>query len=58
MKIIVVGATGTIGKHVVKALEENNEILKVGSKSGDKQVDITNLDSIKQFLKRLVLLTR
>ena len=49
MKIIIIGATGTIGKHVVKALETNNEIVKAGSKSGDKTVDITNLDSIKRF---------
>ena len=29
MKVIIVGATGTIGKHVVKAIEKNNEIIKL-----------------------------
>jgi len=51
MKIIIIGATGTIGKHVVKALEEQHEIVKVGSKSGDKQVDITDVDSIKRLFE-------
>jgi len=49
MKIIIIGATGTIGKHVVKALENNHEIVKAGSKSGDLKVDITSVDSIKRF---------
>ncbi|GAB4044507.1 short chain dehydrogenase [Spirosoma litoris] len=52
MKIIIIGATGTIGKHVVSALEKDNEILKVGSKSGDMQVDITNPDSIKNLFEQ------
>jgi len=52
MKIIIVGATGTIGKHVVKALENNNEIIKVGSKSGDYQVDIADPESIKKLFEQ------
>lgn len=47
MKIIVIGATGTIGKHVVKALEKGDDIIKVGSKSGDYQVNISDNGSIK-----------
>lgn len=53
MKIVIVGATGTIGKHVVKALEKDNEIIKVGSKSGDYQVDITSAESIKQLFQKI-----
>ena len=49
MKIIIIGATGTIGKHVAKALAGNHEIVKAGSKSGDLQVDIASPDSIKRF---------
>ena len=49
MKIIIIGATGTIGKHVVKALQGNHEIIKAGSKSGDLQVDMADTDSIKRF---------
>lgn len=47
MKIIIIGANGTIGKHVVKALENDHEIIKVGAKSGDIQVDISDPASIK-----------
>jgi len=53
MKIIIIGATGTIGKHVVKALETGNEIIKVGSKSGDYQADITNPESIKDLFEKI-----
>lgn len=52
MKIIIVGATGTIGKNIVKALEDKHEVIKAGSKSGDLQVDITKLESIKDFFSK------
>lgn len=53
MKIIIVGATGTIGKHVTAALQKDHEIVKVGSKSGDVQVDITSTDSIKAMFEKI-----
>ncbi|MBL4674740.1 MAG: short chain dehydrogenase [Mucilaginibacter sp.] len=53
MKIIIIGATGTIGKHVANALAEGNEIIKVGSKSGDFQVDITDPASIKSLFEKV-----
>lgn len=53
MKIIIVGATGTIGKTVAKALEKDNEIVKVGSKSGDLQIDITKPESIKSMYEKV-----
>jgi NAD(P)-dependent dehydrogenase (short-subunit alcohol dehydrogenase family) len=55
MKIIIVGATGTIGKHVVKALEEKGEhtLVKVGSKSGDLQVNIGDPGSIKSMFEKI-----
>lgn len=53
MKIIIVGASGTIGKHVVKALEKDNEIVKVGSKSGDIQIDMSDPDSIKNMFEKV-----
>lgn len=52
MKIIIVGASGTIGKHVVKALEKDHEILTAGSKSGDLKVDISNPESIKKMYEQ------
>lgn len=52
MKIIVIGATGIIGKHVVKALESGSEIIKVGLNSGDYQVDISDTGSIKELFSK------
>jgi NAD(P)-dependent dehydrogenase (short-subunit alcohol dehydrogenase family) len=52
MKIIIIGATGTIGKHVTAALQKDHEIIKAGSKSGDMQVDITSPASIESFFKQ------
>ena len=49
MKIVIVGATGTMGTYLTNAFGQEHEILKVGSKSGDYQVDITSVDSIKDF---------
>ncbi|MGN6495109.1 MAG: short chain dehydrogenase [Agriterribacter sp.] len=49
MKIVIVGATGTIGKHIVNALGNEHEIVKVGSKSGDLQVKIDAPASIKKM---------
>ena len=53
MKIIIIGANGTIGKHVVKALETGNEIIKVGLKSGDYQLDISDTRSIKDLFEKV-----
>ncbi len=52
MKIIVIGATGTIGKPVVAALQGRHEIVKVGSKSGDQQVDIKDSGSIRKLFEK------
>ena len=53
MKIVIVGASGTIGKKVTEALRGENEIITVGSKSGDVQVDITSTQSIEAFYKQI-----
>ncbi|OOQ56803.1 short chain dehydrogenase [Mucilaginibacter pedocola] len=52
MKIIIIGATGTIGKRVTAALSKEHEVIKVGSKSGDLQVDISSPESIEAFYKQ------
>ena len=53
MKILIVGATGTIGKFVTSALSERHEIVKAGSKSGDVQVDITDAGSIRKMFDKV-----
>ncbi len=53
MKIIVIGATGTIGKHVVALLEKGHTVIKVGHLNGDYQVDIASKDSIEKLFKQV-----
>ena len=52
MKIIIVGATGTIGKQVASSLEKDHEIIRVGSKTGDIQADITSPESIQNLFRQ------
>jgi NAD(P)-dependent dehydrogenase (short-subunit alcohol dehydrogenase family) len=53
MKIVIIGANGTLGKHITEALKKEHEIIKAGSKSGDLQVDIVSPASIENFFKKL-----
>ena len=53
MKIVVVGATGTIGKAVVEALAGRHEVVKVGKRGGDRQVDITDSESIRRLFEQI-----
>jgi NAD(P)-dependent dehydrogenase (short-subunit alcohol dehydrogenase family) len=53
MKIILVGASGTMGTHLSKAFEKEHEIVKAGSKSGDVLVDITSTESIENMFKQV-----
>jgi NAD(P)-dependent dehydrogenase (short-subunit alcohol dehydrogenase family) len=53
MKIIIVGATGTMGKHLTSAFEKEHEVIKAASKGGDIQVDITSTESIENFFKQV-----
>jgi len=52
MKIIIVGATGTMGKYLTSAFEKEHEIIKAASKGGDIQVDITAAESIEHMYKQ------
>jgi NAD(P)-dependent dehydrogenase (short-subunit alcohol dehydrogenase family) len=51
MRIVVVGATGTIGKAVVAALEAGHEVVKVGNRGGDHRVDLASKDSIAALFR-------
>ncbi|MED4406968.1 short chain dehydrogenase [Heyndrickxia coagulans] len=54
MKIIIIGATGTIGSKVVEKLENSgHEVIKVGSKTGDYQLDITSPKEIEEMYKSI-----
>lgn len=49
MKILLVGASGTIGSAVRKALEERHEIISAGRNGADIFVDISDPESIKKM---------
>jgi NAD(P)-dependent dehydrogenase (short-subunit alcohol dehydrogenase family) len=51
MRIIVVGATGIIGKAVINALAAHHEILSVSNKSTPITVDLSEPDSIRSMYK-------
>jgi len=51
MKIIIVGATGTIGKKVTAELAKRHEVVKVGNSKGDINVDILSTASIEKMYK-------
>ena len=53
MKIIIVGATGTMGKHLTNAFEKGNEVVRASSKGGDIQVDITSTESIENMFRQV-----
>ncbi|MGH2666458.1 short chain dehydrogenase [Flavobacterium sp.] len=52
MKIIIVGATGTMGKYLVSALGKEHEIIKVATNEGDIPTDITSTESIENMFKQ------
>lgn len=52
MKIIVIGATGTIGKAVVEQLGQRHEIITVGGSSGQHQVKIEDPASVRALFDK------
>jgi len=52
-RIIIVGASGTMGTYLASAFENDHEIIRVSTKSGDYQVDITSTDAIEKFYKEV-----
>ena len=53
MKIIIVGASGTMGKHLTSAFEKEHEVITVASEGCDVKVDITSTESIENMYKQV-----
>lgn len=53
MKILVIGANGTVGRAVTQELAARHTIIKVGKTSGDYQVDLADTDSIIDLYKQV-----
>jgi NAD(P)-dependent dehydrogenase (short-subunit alcohol dehydrogenase family) len=52
VKIILVGATGTLGKAVGRELGSRHEVVHVGHTGGDLQVDVTDRMSIEKLYEK------
>ena len=51
LRILVVGASGVLGRAIVAELSPRHDIVSAGSKSGDIRIDIANPASIVAGLK-------
>ncbi|NBA94612.1 short chain dehydrogenase [Pseudomonas sp. R5(2019)] len=52
MKILLIGANGTIGSAVATELASRHEVVRIGRSSGDFQVDISDSASIRQLFEK------
>lgn len=53
MKIIVIGASGTVGRAVAQELNQRHEVIRVGRTQGDYQVDITSQQSVQSLFEKI-----
>lgn len=53
MKVLVIGATGTIGMPVTHALEEKYEVVRASHSRAPHKVDISNPASINQLFEKV-----
>jgi len=53
MKVIVVGATGVLGKAVVAELGPRHEIIEVSHSKGEIKVDVTDLNAIRSMFDQI-----
>ena len=53
MKVIVIGASGAVGQCAVDALSPRHEVIRVGRSSGDVNVDIEEIDSIRAMYREI-----
>lgn len=53
LRILVVGASGTLGRAVVAELGQRHEIVTAGSKTGDVRIDIVDPGSISAALAKV-----
>jgi NAD(P)-dependent dehydrogenase (short-subunit alcohol dehydrogenase family) len=53
MRVLLVGASGIIGRAVATELGRRHELISAGRNSGDVQMDITDVESIKAAFKKV-----
>lgn len=52
-KIVVVGASGTIGRAVADLLAQDSQVVRVGNRQGDDTLDLSQKTSIEALCERL-----
>ena len=52
MRILIVGASGTIGRAVVAELGQRHEIIAAGRSSGELRTDVTDSAAIRTMFER------
>ena len=52
MKILLIGASGTVGSAIDHELSQRHEIIRIGRKSGEFQVDISDSASIRKLFEQ------
>jgi len=57
MKIIIVGASGTMGRYLTNAFGKEHEIITAATKNCEIQVDIASTSSIEKMYKQVGALT-
>lgn len=53
MKIVIVGASGTMGSYLSDAFEKEHEVVRAGRTGADVKVDITSSDSIEEMYQQI-----
>jgi len=53
MKVLLVGASGTIGQAITQELAPRHEIIEAGRSNSQYPVDITNVDSVRQLFNKV-----
>jgi NAD(P)-dependent dehydrogenase (short-subunit alcohol dehydrogenase family) len=53
MKVIVIGATGAVGKAVVAELVQRHEVVMVGARGGQQQVDFADIASVRSLFAKV-----
>lgn len=53
MKIVVIGASGTVGRAVTEVLSRTHDVIRVGRTKGDYQVDITSQESVQALFETI-----
>jgi NAD(P)-dependent dehydrogenase (short-subunit alcohol dehydrogenase family) len=49
MKILIVGATGTLGSAIVNELKPRHHVITAGRSGGDARVDLKDVDSVRRL---------